>query len=108
MSKRLKNYPDPTEMCNAHGADAVRMYMCNSPVVRAEPLKFTESGVRDIVKDVFLPWYNVYRFLVQETTRYEADHGKFKPDAKRIKGSTNIMDKWIMASMHGLIKFMRE
>ena len=24
-----------------------------------------EEGVRDVVKDVFLPWYNAYRFLVQ-------------------------------------------
>merc|ERR1719275_88961 len=65
-SKRLKNYPDPSEIVEIHGADAVRMYLCNSPVVRAEPLKFKEEGVRDVVKDVFLPWYNAYRFLVQE------------------------------------------
>merc|ERR1719203_342289 len=108
MSKRLQNYPDPAVMFKIYGADAVRMYMCNSPVVRAEPLKFKEEGVKDIVKDVFLPWFNVYRFLVQETTRFEAVHGKFKPDPKRIKDSDNIMDKWIIASMHGLIKFVRD
>ena len=63
MSKRLQNYPDPVEMCNKYGADAVRMYMCNSPVVRAEPLKFKEDGVKDVVKDVFLSWFNAYRCL---------------------------------------------
>lgn len=42
-----------------------RLYLINSPVVRAETLKFREEGVRDIIKDVFLPWYNAYRFLVQ-------------------------------------------
>mmetsp|Transcript_1266 Transcript_1266/g.1564 ORF Transcript_1266/g.1564 Transcript_1266/m.1564 type:complete len:570 (+) Transcript_1266:124-1833(+) len=108
MSKRLKNYPDPLLMCDTYGADAVRMYMCNSPVVRAEPLKFTESGVKDVVKDVFLPWYNAYRFLVQEVTRFEGEAGKFKPDSSRIKKSTNFMDKWIFASTHNLIKFVRE
>lgn len=108
MSKRLKNYPDPTDMCNLYGADAVRMYMINSPVVRAEPLKFTESGVGDIVRNVFLPWYNAYRFFVLEVTRYEGEAGKFKPDAGRIKKSTNILDKWINASMHQLIKFVRD
>lgn len=82
--------------------------MCNSPVVRAEPLKFKEEGVRDIVKDVFLPWFNVYRFLVQETTRYEAEHGQFKPDSDRIKKSNNLMDKWINAALHQLIKFVRD
>ena len=34
-------------------------------VVRAETLRFKEEGVRDILKDVFLPWYNAFRFLMQ-------------------------------------------
>lgn len=36
MSKRLKNYPDPMLLVDKYGADAVRMYLINSPVVRAE------------------------------------------------------------------------
>jgi isoleucyl-tRNA synthetase len=36
MSKRLKNYPEPTLVADRHGADAVRLYLCNSPVVKAE------------------------------------------------------------------------
>ena len=48
-----------------------RLYLINSPVVRAEVLKFKEDGVRDIVKDVFLPWYNAYRFLAQNVQRLE-------------------------------------
>lgn len=34
MSKKDKNYPDPMEVVNEHGADAVRLYMINSPVVK--------------------------------------------------------------------------
>jgi isoleucyl-tRNA synthetase len=64
MSKSKKNYPDPMEVCHKHGADAVRLYLMNSPIVRAEKLKFAEKGVRDVVKDIFLPWFNAYRFLV--------------------------------------------
>ena len=63
MSKRKKNYPDPMEVVNKYGADALRLYLINSPVVHAENLKFKEEGVRDIIKDVFLPWYNAYRLL---------------------------------------------
>ena len=48
-----------------------RLYLINSPVVRAEPLKFQENGVKDILKDVFLPWFNAYRFLIQNVTRLE-------------------------------------
>lgn len=108
MSKRLKNYPDPMDVCGNHGADAVRMYLVNSPVVRAEPLKFTESGVHQVVKDVFLPWYHAYRFLTQEVMRYEGAGKKFVPDSVRVKGSTNLMDRWIAASNQLLIKFVRE
>ena len=90
MSKRLKNYPDPTDVRNKHGADTVRLYMRNSPVMRAEPLEFREDGVRDVVKDVFLPWYNAYRFLIQEVGRYEGSVGKFEPDAAALKKSDNI------------------
>lgn len=107
MSKRLKNYPDPMSVCKNHGADAVRMYMCNSPVVRAEPLKFQEAGVRDVAKDVFLPFYHAYRFFVQQATLYEKKCEKFVPDAAKLKASTNYMDKWINASNNELIKFVR-
>ena len=64
MSKRLKNYPDPMEVVNKYGADSVRLYLINSPLVRAEELAFKEEGVKNVIKDIFLPWYNVYRFLV--------------------------------------------
>lgn len=64
MSKRLKNYPDPMEVVNKYGADAIRLYLINSPLVRAEELCFKEEGVKNVIKDIFLPWYNVYRFLL--------------------------------------------
>ena len=69
MSKRKKNYPDPLEVVAKHGADAIRLYLINSPVVRADNLRFKEEGVRDVVKDVFLPWFNAYRFLMQNIDR---------------------------------------
>jgi isoleucyl-tRNA synthetase len=48
---------------NKYGADALRLYLINSPVVRAETLRFKEEGVFAVVKDVFLPWYNAYRWV---------------------------------------------
>ena len=53
MSKRLKNYPDPQLVIDSYGADALRLYLINSPVVHAEPLKFTEPGVKACLRDVF-------------------------------------------------------
>lgn len=56
MSKRLQNYPKPELVLNQYGADALRMYLINSPVVRAEPLKFKEEGVKGVVRDIMIPW----------------------------------------------------
>ena len=64
MSKSKKNYPDPLSVAEEYGADAVRLYLCNSPVVRAESLQFAEGGVKGVVRGVFLPWFNAYRFLI--------------------------------------------
>jgi len=71
MSKSKKNYPDPMLIAHNFGADACRLYLCSSPVMRAEPLKFLEEGVKNIVKDVFLPFFNAYRFLIQNVSRWE-------------------------------------
>ena len=75
MSKSKKNYPDPMFIAHQFGADACRLYLCNSPVVRAEPLKFAAEGVKSIVRDVFLPWFNAYRFLIQNISRWEKSTG---------------------------------
>ena len=71
MSKRLKNYPDPTSVCDEFGADAIRLYLINSPLVRADSLNFAKKGVKEVVKNIFLPWYNAYRFLIQNVIKLE-------------------------------------
>jgi len=50
MSKRLKNYPDPLLVCDELGADAIRLYLINSPLVRADNLNFSKSGVKSVVR----------------------------------------------------------
>ncbi len=71
---------DPTEVLDEYGADALRLYLINSPVVRGETLRFKKEGVFAVVKDVFLPWYNAYRFLVQNVLRLQQQTGiAFEP-----------------------------
>ena len=65
MSKRKQNYPPADEVLDAYGADALRAYLINSPIVRAEPLRFSEEGVRDVVRTVLIPLRNAWSFLVQ-------------------------------------------
>ena len=98
MSKRLKNYPAPDDVINRYGADALRLYMINSPVVRAENLRFSETGVRQLLRDLLIPWWNAYSFFV---TYANADHFEEAEVAK--PDSTNVLDRWIVSSMETLI-----
>lgn len=108
MSKRKNNYPDPLEIVNKYGADALRLYLINSPVVRAENLRFKEEGVRDIVKDVLLPWFNAFRFLMQNIEIYVQDNDKnFVYDEKNVV-SSNIMDRWILSFTQSLLAYVRK
>ncbi|PHJ24415.1 isoleucyl-trna synthetase family protein [Cystoisospora suis] len=110
MSKRLKNYPDPMDVVNEYGADALRLYLVNSPVVRAETLRFRVEGVKDVVKDVLLPWYHACRFLVQEVIRCEVSSGrKFTPClASDLLDRANNMDRWILSASQSLVKFVHQ
>ncbi|KAL1538304.1 isoleucine--tRNA ligase [Salvia divinorum] len=109
MSKRLKNYPPPSKVINEYGADALRLYLINSPVVRAEPLRFKKEGVYGVVKDVFLPWYNAYRFLVQNAKRLEVEGlAPFTPlDQSVLQNSSNVLDQWINSATQSLVHFVR-
>lgn len=107
MSKRLKNYPDPTLIMDNYGSDALRLYMINSPVVRAETLRFKESGVREIVAKVLLPLWNSYKFFEQQVALLKKVSGldyTFDPHAEET--NTNVMDRWILASIQSLLEFV--
>ena len=109
MSKRKKNYPDPSDIIRKYGADSIRLYLISSPAVRGDALKFNEAGVKDIIKDAFLPWYNALKFLMQNVERWESEQKRpFVYEEIRTYTGTNIMDKWILSSMQSLIKFVRE
>ncbi|KMQ90073.1 isoleucyl-trna cytoplasmic [Lasius niger] len=109
MSKRKKNYPDPMAVINKYGADALRLYLINSPVVRAENLRFKEEGVRDIIKDVFLPWYNAFRFLVQNIDQFEKEVGeRYVFNERNLFYAMNRMDKWIISFTQSLLVFLKK
>lgn len=97
MSKSLKNYPDPMNVLNEHGADALRLYLIDSPAVKAEELRFSEKGVREIVRRILLRWWNAYSFF----TSYGSIEG-FAPKGD-FANSPNLLDQWILSKLHSLI-----
>lgn len=109
MSKRLKNYPDPVLIMDRYGSDALRLYLINSPVVRAEPLRFKETGVKDIVSKVLLPLWNSYNFFEQQIALIKkVENVDYMFDPSTESTNTNVMDRWILASCQSLLKFVND
>ncbi|KAM5348038.1 hypothetical protein ACJ41O_007862 [Fusarium nematophilum] len=106
MSKRLKNYPDPLEVIHRCGADALRLYLINSPVVRAEPIRFRESDVKDVVSRVILSLWNSYRFFCEQAALYKKNTGQLFTSSLEAEKLTNIMDQWILADCQSLLEYM--
>ncbi|MCF7844966.1 MAG: class I tRNA ligase family protein [Kiritimatiellales bacterium] len=100
MSKKLKNYPEPLEVVNKFGADAVRFTLMSSPAVRGEDLRFSEKMVEESMRNVLLPLWNAYSFFVTY-----ANAAKFEPIETR-RASTHPLDVWIQADMQDLTNRM--
>ena len=106
MSKSLKNYPDPEELLNTYGGDSLRAYLINSPVVRGEPLKFSEEGVQLVTRNIILPLWNSFSFF---STYANADEITFKDLEKALPVEERaMMDRWIISSLQSLIKTVNE
>lgn len=108
MSKSLRNYPDPNLIINKYGADATRMFLVNSPIVRGDNLRFREEGVREVISRVLLPWLNSFRFFLGHVSLFKKVSGvdfKYNPHAPV---PNNVMDRWILARCQSLIKLVRE
>ncbi|MEI6191312.1 MAG: class I tRNA ligase family protein [bacterium] len=98
MSKSLKNYPDPTLVVDKYGADALRYYLLSSPVVKAEDLCFSETGVDEIMKKILMRLENVYSFYEMYTQNTSVPVKNFTPN------SSNVLDQWILARQANLIQ----
>ncbi len=92
MSKSLQNYPDPLDVANKTGADAMRLYLLSSSIMRGEDLNFSEKEVLELQRK------NVGR-LHNVLAMYElfADGTKAKADSK------NVLDQWIVTRLKQLI-----
>ena len=96
MSKRLRNYTPPDELMETYGADALRLYLINSGLVRAEEQRFADAGVRDMARRALLPWRNAFVFL-----KTYAEIDGWSPERGSHLGD-NILDQWILSRLQTL------
>jgi isoleucyl-tRNA synthetase len=96
MSKSLRNYPDVYEVFDTYGSDAMRWMLMSSPVLRGGDMPVTETAIRDAVRQVLLPLWNVWYFftLYANASGYEA---RFRSD------SAHLLDRYVLAKTNELV-----
>lgn len=95
MSKRLKNYPDPYNMFDKYGADALRYYLLSSPAMRAEDLAFSERGLDEISKKLITRIENVLAFYkLYEDKNLVGSRKDLKTK------SQNVLDRWVISRLN--------
>ena len=105
MSKRLQNYPDPMTVVDQYGADALRLCMLSSPVVRAEDMRFSEAAVREVMRTVIIPLWNAHCFLA---TYARVDNWRPAGDvAAPPAAPSNVLDRWVLSSLMGTVADVR-
>ncbi len=96
MSKSLRNYPDVYAMFDRYGADAMRWALMSSPVLRGGDMAVSETTIRDAVRQVLLPLWNVWYFF----SLYANAEGY---QATRRTDSTHLLDRYLLAKTHALV-----
>ncbi len=111
MSKSLRNYPDVYEMFDVYGSDAMRWMLMSSPVLRGGDMAVTEPAIRDAVRQVLLPLWNVWYFfaLYANAESYEA---KRTVDAALAGGAPGaagtLLDRYVLAKTGELVETVTE
>ncbi len=97
LSKRLKNYPDPNEVLETIGSDALRWFLVSSPVLKGGNLAVDKEG-KEIAKAsrvALIPLWNAFYFF----TLY-ANAEEYK--AKEIYTSDEAIDNYILSKLKRL------
>jgi isoleucyl-tRNA synthetase len=98
MSKSLRNYPDPMYVLNEYGADAIRLYLFNSPAVVGDEVRFSEEGVKESIRKILLPLWNAYSFFATY-----ASIDSFDPEREFVE-SSNELDRWALLRVNELLR----
>ncbi|KTT63899.1 hypothetical protein NS383_17650 [Pseudomonas oryzihabitans] len=91
MSKRLKNYPNPMDLMQTHGSDALRVALLASPVCRGEDIKFSEESVREVVRRYHLLFWNCLQFY-----KTFAGIDRFEPTGSLDGALDNVLDHYLL------------
>ena len=101
MSKSLRNYTDPAEAVKMFGADAIRLFLMHSTAVKADDLKYSDDGVRDVLKGILIPLWNSYSFFV---TYANIDGIQAKGHGFAENLPVNPLDRWLLSITQKMVQ----
>ena len=116
MSKNYKNYPDPREVIEKYGGDALRLYLLGSPITKGEDINISEQEYRDQLRKFIIPLLNIWNFYemyagVDGYDQFKIQNIKSKSDPSP-KGhgiqSENVLDKWLVSKLHSTVQAVTE
>ncbi|HEV7887543.1 MAG TPA: isoleucine--tRNA ligase, partial [Acidimicrobiales bacterium] len=101
LSKRLANYPDPIEVFNELGADAMRWALLSSAGLRGQDLVVERKAMAEPVRQVLNPIWNAWYFfsLYANTEGYQA---VWRTDAP------GVLDRYVLAKTGRLVSDVGE
>ncbi len=110
MSKKLQNYPDPMKIVEKYGADPLRFYLMQSPIINAGNLNFNEKDLSEIAHGTFRMLWQSYSFFVMyaNVDKWEPKQQQLVQNILATKENHNILDTWIISELHQLIKGVNE
>jgi isoleucyl-tRNA synthetase len=108
LSKRLKNYVDPLEVCNLYSSDTLRWFIMRNPILKGEELKIDKEAkdIKDALRMYIKPIMNSYNFFCMYAN---SDGIKAIDLIKENKYSfNNSMDKYILSKMKQTIENIKK
>ncbi|NNE72803.1 MAG: isoleucine--tRNA ligase, partial [Acidimicrobiales bacterium] len=101
LSKKLRNYTEPTEIFEQQGSDALRWYFMSSNIVRGGDARISDHAINEVTRQVLLPIWNAYSFF----TLYANIDGY---RAEERADSANEIDRYILAKLRTTVEAITE
>ena len=97
LSKRLRNYTEPTEIFDSEGSDALRWYLMSNTIVRGGDTRISDAGINGVARQILIPVWNAYSFF---TLYANVDDHK----AVRRNDSPHLLDRYLLAKTSSLLE----
>ncbi|PWU22958.1 isoleucine--tRNA ligase, partial [Candidatus Cerribacteria bacterium 'Amazon FNV 2010 28 9'] len=101
MSKSKKNYPDPTKLIDTYGSDCLRLYLMNSPLMRAGNMNFSDQNVHEVQNKVINVLWNIYGFYALYV---QSQQKETTSTANYQLKTLHVLDRWLLSKTARLVQ----